>query len=83
MPRFFFDLRLKGECLERDDIGIDLPDFETAYIEAHRAAVEMWADARRQGHKPSEAGFEVRDARGTVVLELPFAEALGLSPSPF
>ncbi len=82
VPRFFFDLRLNGERMERDDVGIDLPDFETAYLEAHRAAVEMWADARRQGNKPTQVGFEVRDALGTLVLELPFTEALGLPPGP-
>ena len=30
MPRFFFDLRDENGALEEDDIGIDLPDFETA-----------------------------------------------------
>ena len=32
MPRFFFDLRDKDGALEQDEVGIDLPDFETAYL---------------------------------------------------
>jgi hypothetical protein len=78
MPRFFFDLRLDGDGLEQDDVGIDLPNFETAYLEAHRAAVDIWAEARREGRKIGKCSFEVRDVHNEVVLELPFSEASGV-----
>jgi hypothetical protein len=78
MPRFFFDLRLEGDCLEQDDVGVDLPDFETVYLEAHRAAVDIWAEARREGRRIGKCSFEVRDVHNEVVLELPFSEASGV-----
>jgi hypothetical protein len=78
MPRFFFDLRDKDGALEQDEVGIDLPDFETAYLEAHRTAIDMWAEACRDGCSPGHARFEVRDVLGRVVLDLPFTEALNI-----
>jgi hypothetical protein len=77
MPRFFFDFRDAGG-LEPDEIGIDLPDFETAYLEAHRAAIDIWAEERREGRKPHCGCFEIRDAGGATILKLPFTEALGI-----
>jgi hypothetical protein len=81
MPRFFFDLRDQHGVLEEDDVSIDLPDFETAYLEAHGTAIDMWAEACRDGCNPSHARFEVRDVLGRVVLDLPFTEALNVRPS--
>jgi hypothetical protein len=62
MPRFFFDLRDEHGALEEDDVGIDLPDFETAYIEAHRTAIDIWAEACREGCNPARSRFESRPA---------------------
>ena len=81
MPRFFFDLRNERGSLEEDDVGVDLPDFETAYIEAHRTAIDIWAEACHDGRDPGHACFEVRDVLGRVVLELPFTEALNVRAS--
>jgi hypothetical protein len=80
MPRFFFDLRDENGALEEDELGIDLPDFETAYLEAHRTAIDIWAEACRDGCNPSRSRFEVRDVLGRIVLELPFTEALNVRP---
>jgi Domain of unknown function (DUF6894) len=60
MLKFFFDLRHDHGGFEQDDVGIDLPDFETAYLEAHRAAVDLWADARRDGRRLIQVCFEIR-----------------------
>ncbi len=76
MPRFFFDYRDKRGVLAPDEDGLDLPDFETAYLEAYRAAIDMWAEARREGHDPGAACFEIKDQHGNAVLELPIAEVL-------
>jgi hypothetical protein len=78
MPRFFFHLRHDNGELERDDDGVDLPNFETAYLEAHRAAVDMWAEARRCGRQLTHNRFEIRDVGDRIVLELPFEEAVGI-----
>ena len=80
MPRFFFDLWDRVGGLDQDDVGLDLPDFEAAYLEAHCAAIDLWAEARREGQKPTYERFEVRDASNRTVLELPFSEAVGIDP---
>ena len=77
MAHFFFDLH-NGSVLERDEIGIDLPDFESAYLEAHRAAIDMWIEARREGRKPAYRCFEIRDAQDRMVTEIPFSEVLDI-----
>jgi hypothetical protein len=77
MGRFFFDLR-NGSVLERDELGLELPDVEAAYLEAHRAAIDIWSEACREGRKPDYRCFEIRDSEGRVVVELPFTEALSI-----
>ncbi len=78
MPRFFYDFRDERGELDRDDIGVDLADFESAYLEGHRAAIDIWAEQRRNGRKPDVRSVEIRDASDTILLELPFSEALGI-----
>ncbi len=78
MPKFFFDVRRGCGALEHDDVGIDLPDFEAAYLAAHRAAIDIWAEARRAGTPLAACCFEVRDADDRIILEMPFREAVGL-----
>ena len=63
---------------DADDVGLDLANFEAAYQEAHHAAIDMWAEARRAGRNPSYHCFEVRNARAQLVLELPFSDAIGI-----
>ena len=41
--RYYFHLRV-GPNLSPDEIGLDLPDLETAYLEAFKAAQEMWSE---------------------------------------
>jgi hypothetical protein len=40
MPRYFFDVT-DGYGAHTDDVGLDLPDMESAIIEARRALVDM------------------------------------------
>ena len=40
----------------------------------------MWAEARHQGHDLIGRRFVIKDERGRVLLELPFAEVLGAAP---
>ncbi|MFC1458474.1 DUF6894 family protein [Microvirga arabica] len=74
MPRFFFHLRGVLEDLDQD--GVDLPDMEAAYLEAHQSALDMAQEWLHQGRNPRGYAFEVVNDTGEVVFELPFAEAL-------
>jgi hypothetical protein len=49
---------------------------DTAYLEAFRAATEMWIEALREVRNPSRQRFEIRDDFGRVVLDLPFYEII-------
>jgi hypothetical protein len=60
MPRFFFDLRNERGSLKEDDVGVDLPDFETTYIEAHRTAIDIWAEACHDGRDPGHDAMLAR-----------------------
>jgi hypothetical protein len=40
MPRFYFHLRT-AQGLNPDEIGLELPDVEAAYLEAFRTAQDM------------------------------------------
>jgi hypothetical protein len=80
LPYFFFDY-FDGQRLDEDDLGVELPDVETAHREAIQAAIEIWADALREPRNPSRDYFRIRDNNGNVLLELPFAElAEGIRP---
>jgi hypothetical protein len=78
MPLFFFDHR-DAQGVDRDEMGLDLPDFETAYLEAHRALIDIWSEARHGGRNPDCSGLDVRDGLGRIVLEIPLTEGLGFS----
>jgi hypothetical protein len=41
--RYYFHLRV-GRELSPDEIGIDMPDLDTAYLEAFQAAQAMWSE---------------------------------------
>ncbi len=75
IPRFFFDHQ--GEHgLEPDEVGLELPDLDTAYLEAFRAATEVWIEALREVRNPGRERFEIRDAGGQLLLVLPFSEII-------
>lgn len=75
MPLFRFHVRsLAG--LEHDDTGLNFPDLETAYLEACHTIPEIAADLVRQGLSPMLHAFEIVDAAGQVLMEIPFAERL-------
>lgn len=40
MPRYFFDVR-DDTGIHRDEVGLDLPDMDTAILEARRALADM------------------------------------------
>ena len=73
MPLYFFHLRSRSRY-ERDEEGLDCADLETAYMAACDAMPGLAADLLREGRNPMEHAFEVADAEGSPLLELPFTE---------
>jgi hypothetical protein len=77
MPLFFFDYSDDDGGFDPDPEGIEFPNIEAAYLDAYHSAIEMWAEARHQGQDISGHRFIISDTDRRVLLELPFAEALG------
>ena len=45
--RYYFHLRI-GQELSPDDLGMELPDLDSAYLEAFQAAQDMWGELLAQ-----------------------------------
>lgn len=75
MPLFFFHLRTPSGT-DQDDLGIEFPSLECAYLEAYRAIPDLVAELLREGSDPLIPIFVIADAGGTTLMELPFAEAV-------
>ena len=75
MSYFFFHLR-GPNGLSRDELGLDLPDVETAYLEADRAVTDMARELQAKRLNPRSYAFEITNAADEPVLELPFWETL-------
>jgi hypothetical protein len=73
VPHFYFHLR-DELGFHPDDVGLDFPDVETSYLEAFRAAVGLWGELLQQRRDPRCSRFEITDARGEPLFELPFSE---------
>jgi hypothetical protein len=76
MAQFFFHLRGNLHGLSRDELGLEFPDVETAYLEAFRAARDMQQELVARGQDPRGYGFEVVNASDELVFDLPFSEVL-------
>src|SRR5262249_26597268 len=68
--RYFFHLRV-GRELSVDELGVELPDLDTAYLEAFQAAQEMWGELLAEKSDPLLRSFEIADASGRLLLTLP------------
>jgi len=75
MTRFFFDFRQAGHLVP-DSEGIEFASVEQAYLEAHRAAQDMWSELLKQRHDPRRCLFEVRNAAGEMLFVFPFQEVM-------
>jgi hypothetical protein len=73
VPQFLFDY-FDGKHVHTALDAIELPDLDTAYLEAFKAATDMWGEALRQRRNPSSDCFLISDRNGGVVMEVPFAE---------
>jgi hypothetical protein len=75
MPLFRFHLHAPNG-VEFDDTGLEFQDLETAYLEACHTIPEIAADLVREGLSPMLHAFEIVDAAGQVLMEVPFGERL-------
>ena len=76
MPHFYFHLATPTGR-EIDDIGSPCPTADHAMLEAWRAVFEICTDLIRAGRAPYGHRFEVCDAAGRLVFELPFSDVTG------
>lgn len=74
MVRFFFNL--VGSELISDIEGTELVSWDAARREAVEDARAIMSDAIRSGFDLSERRIEIRDETGTLVLAVPFADAI-------
>lgn len=81
LPLFYIHMHTP-DGLEEDDLGIEFPDIECAYLETYRAIPEMVADLIRQGVEPSGHAFIIANAAGAVLMEVPLSEPLRIRPEP-
>ena len=81
MPRYYFHLN-RPDGLDRDDIGLELPNLEAAYLGAFEAILPMTVDLTRRNENPRRYAFEIADETGTVLLDVPFSEFLDRGRRP-
>ena len=79
--RYYFHLRI-GREFSPDEIGLDLPDLDIAYLEAFHAARAMWSELLAERSDPMLRSFEIADSDGRVLLVLPFREVLESARRP-
>ena len=71
MPRFYFDIRLKNGTVLKDELGLDLPNAETAREEAIAGAAGLREE--RDGKQIyTDCTFEVCDKAHRPLFTLPF-----------
>jgi hypothetical protein len=75
MPQFYFDFHGFGG-VDRDGMGMEFENVETAYLAAFRAAQEMWSELLIQREDPRRCSFNIRDDQDRVVFVIPFSETL-------
>ena len=79
MPTYFFNFT--GDQ-PRDDIGLELRDPETAFIEAVRGVRSCIADNVLRGALSLSDEVEVSDESGRILFVVPFSEAAGMRQLP-
>ena len=60
MPVYYFDINEAG-VVQRDEVGLDLPDLERAISEARRTAAELMREAALRGVDNSTIEIIIRD----------------------
>jgi len=79
MHHYYFHL-ISPAGRDTDDVGNDFPNAEQAYLGAHQAALDMSVEMlNAHNGDPARHSFEITDADGLVLFELPFSEVVNPS----
>ncbi|MEA1835200.1 hypothetical protein U8607_24235 [Methylobacterium durans] len=84
MPRFYFHLRTL-EGLQWDPEGVAFDNLEDAYLDVCQGITTIAADLAHAGASRTalmHSAFEISDAAGRFLLEVPFAEVLAPDRKP-
>ena len=73
VPRIFFHVRRIHQELSRDELGLDVPDVETAYLMTISAARDPLSVFAAHSQSPRDYAIEVTTAADELVFELPFS----------
>jgi hypothetical protein len=76
MPWFFFHIRDIRHDLSRDELGLDFPDVETAYLETFCAARDIGTAFAACGRNVRDFSIEVVNAADELIFRLPISEAI-------
>jgi hypothetical protein len=76
MQRFYLNLHRGDALAAPDDEGAEFASIEEAFLEAFSTAQELWPEFLRKRQDPREYAYHIADARGVVLMEVPFAEVL-------
>src|SRR5438067_7763683 len=75
MSRFFFHV-VRPDAYEHDPEGSEFETSEAAYLAACQGVLEIGLEALRTGRDARGWRYEVCDARGRLVFDLPFEDVL-------
>lgn len=81
MQHFYCHLHGPDGC-ERDEVGLEFADLDAVYLDVCRAILDMSADFARAGRDPMAYAFEIVDAVGALLMDVPFREMLNKGGSP-
>jgi len=76
MPRFFLHVR-EGDKVIEDVEGAEFLSLSKARAEAIKSARELMSDKVTLAANPVDSRFEIADESGTIVLIVPFEDAIG------
>ena len=80
LPRYFFHLASDvGYAIDED--GLEFCDLDAAYLDACRAVRDMSVQILSMQQDPIRYRFDIADAAGTILLDIPFPEVLRTQPS--
>ena len=75
MALFFFHF-FDGRDRFMDDLGVDLPSADQAYLEAVATATGMWGELIASRTDPSCCAFDIANSEGLTINRVEFSELL-------
>src|SRR3954469_10982184 len=81
MSTYFFHLRSTA-ATTRDEIGTEFTDLDAAYLDTCETIIGMAADMTNAGCNSTPYVFDITDAAGTLLMEVPFTEMLNKGEKP-